>query len=227
MASIRKFMALFPDEQSCRNHLFAVRWPRGFICTKCGEMRYCLIKTRNVYECANCKTQTSITSNTLMHRTKLPLRYWMVALYWVASGQRCSARRLARTLQIQQRTAERLLLKIRHAMHRSERTPMLDFWNREKRTAQQPIVRRALLMLYRKSRTFIRKYYGRRVSKWNRLYYYYEYRFRSNNAHNAVAALSKLIISACTTIYSLNEYGMLRENKKQPPNQTVQGRCFQ
>ncbi|MFC4599631.1 transposase, partial [Cohnella hongkongensis] len=61
--SLRKFMALFPDEQACRDYLFAVRWPRGFICTKCGESKYCLIKTRNVYECAHCKTQTSITSN--------------------------------------------------------------------------------------------------------------------------------------------------------------------
>ncbi|PRX58019.1 hypothetical protein B0G52_13745, partial [Cohnella sp. SGD-V74] len=31
MASIRKFMALFPDEQSCRDYLFSLRWPRGFI----------------------------------------------------------------------------------------------------------------------------------------------------------------------------------------------------
>ena len=214
MASIRKFMALFPDEQSCRDYLFAARWPRGFICTKCGEMRYCLIKTRNVYECANCKTQTSITSNTLMHRTKLPLRYWMVALYWVASGHRCSARRLARTLQIQQRTAERLLRKIRLAMHKSEHTPMLDFWKREKRSDQQPIVRRAMLKMYRRARAFIRKYYGTRVPKWNRLYYYYEYRFRSVYSHHFPEALSRLILASCTTIYTLNEYGMLREQKK-------------
>ncbi|MFB9278010.1 transposase [Cohnella cellulosilytica] len=213
MASIRKFMALFPDEQACRDYLFAARWPRGFICTKCGEMRYCLIKTRNVYECANCKTQTSITSNTLMHRTKLPLRYWMVALYWVASGFPCSARKLARTLRIQQRTADRLLRKIRLAMHKSERIPMLDFWRREKRSEQLPIVRRAMLLMYRKARAFIRKYYGKRVSKWNRLYYYYEYRFRSSNGYNPIASLSKLILSACTTIYTLNEYGMLRERK--------------
>ncbi|RED56488.1 transposase [Cohnella phaseoli] len=213
MASIRKFMSLFPDEQSCRDYLFTIRWPRGFICTKCGDMRYCLIKTRNVYECANCKTQTSITSNTLMHRTKLPLRYWMVALYWVASGHRCSARKLAQTLCIQQRTAERLLRKIRLAMHKSEITPMLDFWNREKRSAQQPIVRRAMLMMYKKARSFIRKYYGKRVSNWNRLYYYYEFRFRNNNSHHFIEALSRLILASCTTIYTLNEYGMLRERK--------------
>ncbi|MFC4599723.1 transposase [Cohnella hongkongensis] len=213
MASIRRFMAQFPDEQACRDYLFASRWPRGFICTKCGEMRYSLIKTRNVYECANCKTQTSITANTLMHRTKLPLRYWMVALYWVASGHRCSARRLAHALRIQHRTAARLLRKIRLAMHKSEFTPLLDFWKRENRSAQQPVVRRAMLGMCRKARAFIRDNYGPRVSKWNRLYYYYEYRFRSNNAHRPVAALSKLILGACTTIYTLNEYGRLREGR--------------
>ncbi|MFC4602065.1 transposase, partial [Cohnella hongkongensis] len=190
---------------------FAVRWPRGFICTKCGESKYCLIKTRNVYECAHCKTQTSITSNTLMHRTKLPLRFWMIAFYWVASGRRCSARRLALTLRIQHRTAARLLRKVRLAMHKSEHTALLDFWNREKRSAQLPIVRRAMLMMYRKARAFIRTYYGRRIPAWSRPYYYYEYRFRCNNAHAPVQALSSLILGACTTIYTLNEYGMLRE----------------
>ncbi|MFC4601653.1 hypothetical protein, partial [Cohnella hongkongensis] len=44
--------------------------------------------------------------------------------------------------------------------------------------------------------------------------YYYEYRFRCNNAHAPVQALSSLILGACTTIYTLNEYGMLRERKR-------------
>lgn len=210
MMSIRRFMARFSDEQACRDFLFAVRWPRGFICTKCGDMRYCLIKTRNVYECSNCKTQTSLTSNTLMHRTRLPLRYWMVAFYWVASGRRCSARKLANTLKLQYRSAERLIHKIRLAMHKSESGPLFDFWNREKRSAQQPIVRRAMQLMFRRARSFVRKYYGR-VPRWSRPYYYCEYRFRSNNAHHPSEALLKLITSTCSTIYTLNEYGRLRE----------------
>lgn len=215
MMSIRKFLACFPDEQTCRNYLFSIRWPRGFICTKCGEMRYSVIKTRNVYECINCKTQTSLTSNTLMHRTKLPLRYWMVALYWVASGRRCSARRLGNTLKLQYRTARRLLNKIRYAMYNIESGPLFDFWDRQKRSAQQPIVRRAMQLMFRRARAFVRKHYGR-VPKWRRPYYYCEYRFRSNNVHNPSQALMKLIINTCTTIYTLNEYGGFREPRRKP-----------
>ncbi|MFC4602064.1 transposase, partial [Cohnella hongkongensis] len=207
--SIRKFMACFPDEPACRDFLFHVRWPRGFICTKCGEMRYCLIKTRNVYECANCKTQTSITANTLMHRTKLPLRCWMVAIFWVVSGRRCSARLLARTLKLQYRTARRLLHRIRLAMYKVESAPLFDFWNREKRSAQQPVVRRAMQLMFRKARSFTRRYYGR-VSPWRRPYYFCEYRFRSTHAHNPSGAFMMLATSACATIYTHNEYGRLR-----------------
>ncbi|MFC7150443.1 hypothetical protein ACFQMJ_18080 [Cohnella cellulosilytica] len=137
----------------------------------------------------------------------------MVAIYWVASGHRCSARRLAGTLKLQYRTARWLLNKIRAAMYSNESAPLFDFWNREKRTAQQPIVRKAMQMMYRRARSFVRKYYGR-VAKWRRPYYYCEYRFRCSNEHNPVEALVKLATSACTTIYTMNEYGSLRSTSR-------------
>ncbi|RED65610.1 transposase [Cohnella lupini] len=33
--SVGKFMARFPDEQACRDYIYQIRWPSGFICTKC------------------------------------------------------------------------------------------------------------------------------------------------------------------------------------------------
>jgi len=218
MMSVRRFMEHFPDEQACRDYLFQVRWPRGFICTKCGECKFSVIQKRHLFECSNCKTQTSITSNTVMHRTKLPLRYWLFAFYWVASGERCSARKIAKTLKLQYRTALRLLNKVRYAMYRSEYTSMFEFWRSDK---YQPgkshnIVRQAKISLLKKARAFIRKHYGR-IPKRRREKYYYEYRFRNNNEHDPAGALIKLIASGCSTIYSLNEYGRLRERKQKPP----------
>lgn len=215
MMSVSAFMAQFPDERSCREFLFRVRWPRGFICTKCGEGKYCEIKTRNVYECANCKTQTSITSNTVMHRTKLPLRYWLLAFYWIASGKRVSARKLSNSLNLHYRTALRMLRTVRSAMYRAEYSTMFEFWKPGQRSSQESIVEKARTALLNKASAFIRKYYGR-VSGSRLESYYYEYRFRNNNEHTPAAALLKLIESACSTIYSLNEYGMLRAPKKAP-----------
>jgi len=210
MMNVRAFMAQFPDEQACREFLFHMRWPRGFICTKCGENRYCAIKTRPVYECLNCKTQTSVTANTIMHRSRLPLSYWLLTFYWMASGERCSARKIAKTLKLNYRTALRLLHAVRYAMHKAEYAPLFEFWKSGRHCgSRESCVKRARIGLLKKARQFTRKYYGR-VSKWRRESYYYEYRFRNNNEHQPSAALIKLISSGCATIYTLNEYGMLR-----------------
>ncbi len=204
MMSIRKFMERFPDEQACREYLFHIRWPRGFICTKCGESKYSVIKTRNLFECSDCKTQTSITSNTVMHRTKLPLRYWLLTFYWVGSGERCSARKISKTLKLQYRTALRLLRAVRFAMYRAEFDGKIEFWLPAKATAPY-LLKKAKLRLLKKAELFIREYY-RNISKHHRDGYFSEYRFRNNNYHKPAAAIDKLITSGSSTIYTVNEY---------------------
>jgi hypothetical protein len=202
--SVTKFMERFPDEKSCREYLFHVRWPRGFICTKCGESKYSVIKTRNLFECSHCRTQTSTTSGTVMHRTKLPLQYWLLTLYWVASGERCSARKISKTLKLQYRTALRLLRAVRYAMFRAEFNVLFAFWLPSKPTAPY-LLKKAQLRLLKKAEQFIRKYY-RYVTKDYRQSYFSEYRFRNNNHHNPSAAIEKLITSTSSTIYIINEY---------------------
>ncbi|MCD9026110.1 transposase [Cohnella silvisoli] len=204
MISVRQFMARFPDEQACRDYLFNIRWPRGFICTKCGEHKHSYIKTRNLFECAICKTQTSITSGTAMHRTKLPLRYWLLTFYWVASGERISARKISIILKLQYRTALKLLHAVRYAMHKADTNWLSAFWLPAKPT-DHSIVRKAKLGLLKQADHFIRKFYGH-ISEKYRYHYFSEYWFRSNNAFNPDGALHKLITSGSMTNYSINEY---------------------
>ena len=35
--SFMRFKDYFIDEESCREHLFQLRWPNGYYCPKCGE----------------------------------------------------------------------------------------------------------------------------------------------------------------------------------------------
>jgi hypothetical protein len=60
--------------------------------------------------------QISVTAGTVMHGTKLPLQFWFLAIYIVASGENCSANQLAETLHLNYRTALRMLCLLRHAM---------------------------------------------------------------------------------------------------------------
>ena len=52
----------FSTEEKCREHLFKLRFPDGFVCPKCGHKKYFLISTRNLYECKSCGYQASITA---------------------------------------------------------------------------------------------------------------------------------------------------------------------
>ena len=33
-----EFQKRFSTEESCRDYLFQLRWPKGFVCPKCGGM---------------------------------------------------------------------------------------------------------------------------------------------------------------------------------------------
>ena len=49
--SLFEFQEMFPDDQSCMEHLAKLKWPEGFICEKCGHRKYCngkLEQTPNV-----------------------------------------------------------------------------------------------------------------------------------------------------------------------------------
>ena len=63
----------FKTEHSCVKHLIKLRWPNGFVCPHCEHNHGYYNKGRKVFECANCHKQTTLTSNTVFHRSTVPL----------------------------------------------------------------------------------------------------------------------------------------------------------
>ena len=115
--SFFEFKEKFKDEETCRNHLFKLRWPTGFVCPRCGSTRYSTIKTRNHYQCLSCRYQSSVTAGTVMDRTHLSLEKWFWAIYLVANDKRgYSATALHKQLGIGYKSAWYLLQRIRKAM---------------------------------------------------------------------------------------------------------------
>ncbi|MHB1954399.1 MAG: IS1595 family transposase [Sulfobacillus sp.] len=115
--SLLEFQSKFHSEQVCRDQLFQLRWGKAFSCVKCQCADYYYIESRKLYECRSCGHQTSLTAGTIMHKTKLPLLVWFWAIYLVAHDKRGrSALSLAQILNLNYRTAWRLLHKIRNAM---------------------------------------------------------------------------------------------------------------
>ena len=117
MLSFTQFVKRFPNEKACVEYLYGVKWPQGFECPVCGCRHGYTLKNRRQYQCARCRHQTSLTANTVMHRSHLPLTKWFWAIYLVACDKRgISALALAGKIEVCYETAWNMLRRIRAAM---------------------------------------------------------------------------------------------------------------
>ena len=107
----------FQTEDDCFQYLKKLRWPEGFCCPKCGHTEAYFMKKRKVFQCKNCRHQTSITVNTIFHRTRVPLKKWFWTIFMVGHDKRgCSAKRLEKLIGVHYATAWLMIHKIRSAM---------------------------------------------------------------------------------------------------------------
>jgi len=81
--TVLDFETRFATEEACRAYLFKLRWPEGFVCPRCGHRKAWPV--RNLFECAQCGTQTSVTAGTIFQDTRKPLRLWFRAIWYVTS----------------------------------------------------------------------------------------------------------------------------------------------
>lgn len=112
----------FSDEAKCRDYLFTLRWPQGFVCPVCGAGGGLVIR-RDLWRCLQCGRETSVLAGTIFQDSKLPLAIWFRAMWQVASQKNgVSALGLQRVLGLgNYKTAWALLHKLRRAMVRPGR----------------------------------------------------------------------------------------------------------
>lgn len=112
----------FGDEAACRHYLWALRWPDGFVCPRCGGRRG-WSRSSDLWLCAHCRFHTSVTAGTIFQDSKLPLTVWFRAMWQVTSQKNgVSALGLQRVLGLgSYKTAWAMLHKLRRAMVRPGR----------------------------------------------------------------------------------------------------------
>ena len=82
--TLPEFRERFATEADCLDYLVALRWRRGFRCPSCGHST-ARRTPRALYECLNCRRQTSPTAGTIFHDSRKPLRLWFEAMWHVTS----------------------------------------------------------------------------------------------------------------------------------------------
>lgn len=120
--TLLEFEQRFRTEEACIEYLFKLRWPEGFQCPRCGHPEAWPMK-RELYRCARCRYETSVTAGTIFQDTRKPLWLWFRAM-WHLTSQKYGANALGlqRVLALGcYETAWTWLHKLRHAMVRPGR----------------------------------------------------------------------------------------------------------
>ena len=117
--SVQEFLRAYGTETQCRAVLMKARWPGGFICPACGagDAVSFYLHGQPGWEGNGCLKQTSLTSGTLFHATKLPLTTWFLALYFLTQNKNnVSGLELKRLLGITYPAAWRMKHKLMQVM---------------------------------------------------------------------------------------------------------------
>ena len=120
-----EFIKKFSTEEQCRDYLFKLRWPDGFVCPKC-KGTVCWPIGNTLFECKDCGRQASVIAGTIFQDTRKPLRSWFIAIWWITTQKNgASAEGLKQVLGLKSdETAWAWLHKIRKAMVRADRTKL-------------------------------------------------------------------------------------------------------
>lgn len=115
--NIIEITSQFPDELSAIKHFERIRWGKKPKCAYCNSDN---VGTRNNdgrLHCKQCNKTFSVTTNTNLHNTRLPLKTWLYAFAIVTDAKKgVSAKQLERNIGVHYETAWTMGHKIRSLM---------------------------------------------------------------------------------------------------------------
>jgi transposase-like protein/Zn ribbon nucleic-acid-binding protein len=124
-----EFEARFATEEDCRAYWIEARWGGKPACARCSSTRVWSERDGFLFECADCGHQTSLTSGTLLEKTRKPFKMWFRAVFEISTRRTgISAKDLQRIMGFgSYKTAWSWLHKLRAAMVRHDREPLGPF----------------------------------------------------------------------------------------------------
>jgi len=115
--SVYELMERFPDEQSAIDYLAGILWKNGVVCPFCKGLNVKERKKRkNFWHCNACNKDFTIRTETIFHRSHVPLHKWLWAMYEVSTDRKgISALELSKKLGIAYESAWYLLKRVQAA----------------------------------------------------------------------------------------------------------------
>lgn len=127
--SMAEFIDRYGSDEKCAAALEKSRWPSGFRCHDCGDERHSRFVRdgRTHWQCHRCRTQTTVTSGTILQASKLPLSRWFLAMHLLTQAKNnVSALELKRHLGVCYKTAWLVKHKLLEVMAKREERRVLE-----------------------------------------------------------------------------------------------------
>ena len=115
--SLVQLFDMFPTEDTAKEWFEARVWPTGRYCPKCGSVRtHDAGHNHMPYRCSDCRSYFSVKTGTVMAKSHIPLRKWVIAIYLhLTSLKGVSSMKLHRDIGVSQPAAWHMLQRIRKA----------------------------------------------------------------------------------------------------------------
>ena len=119
--SMKRLMAMFPDDEKAREWFESHMWPEGPFCPHCGsyDVQHPIKHKTMTHRCRSCpkRPQFSLKTGSVMEGSKLGYRDWAIALYLAMTNLKgISSMKLHRELEITQKSAWHLAHRLRKAL---------------------------------------------------------------------------------------------------------------
>lgn len=116
--TVHEFLARFPNDDACLEHLMELRFGNPLVCPKCGnEGQFTKLKKLPAYACPTCGHHIHPMVGTPFERSHTPLQKWFYAMYlFTTSRHGVPAKELQRQLSVTYKTAWRMGHELRKYM---------------------------------------------------------------------------------------------------------------
>ena len=114
---------MFDTPEKGEAYFVAKRWPNGVICAHCSSDNVSHVVSRKPqpFRCRTCRKHFSVTTNTVMHKSHIPLHHWAIGFFLFATNLKgVSSMKLHRDLGITQRSAWYMAQRIRAVWNTSD-----------------------------------------------------------------------------------------------------------
>ncbi len=115
-----KVFQKWPTHEACIEHLENVRWLYTPACPLCGSVSVARKADGHRvgrWNCHDCKSSFNVLSGTIFEKTKVPLQKWFLGIAIILNAKKSvSSHQLSRDLDLNQKTAWYVGMRIRRAM---------------------------------------------------------------------------------------------------------------